>query len=213
VNNPYETLEINKNASPEEIKEAYRNKAMNSHPDHGGSHEDICGVTEAYGILSDPVKRKRYDETGQSNNLPEEERVKEKASGLLINSFMRTVQENISSPDLLHTDIIKLITENLENKLLEINNKIKSLGDKKVILEEVKKRLEHRGGDPDFLVSAMEGELMGINKAVDQLDFETKVRKRAIEMYEAYTFKKKRGKTRDVFSPTIGSWNTYSTST
>lgn len=60
----YEILGIPKNASPDEIKRAYRKLAHQHHPDKGGDAEKFKEVNEAYQVLSDPQKRTQYDQFG-----------------------------------------------------------------------------------------------------------------------------------------------------
>ena len=49
---PYNTLGIQSSASPDEVKKAYRAKALEHHPDKGGDEEKFKEVTEAYEILT-----------------------------------------------------------------------------------------------------------------------------------------------------------------
>ncbi len=61
----YQTLGVSKNASPDEIKAAFRKLAHEHHPDKaGGNTEKFKEVNEAYQVLSDDHKRKQYDQFG-----------------------------------------------------------------------------------------------------------------------------------------------------
>jgi formylglycine-generating enzyme required for sulfatase activity len=57
----YKILGIPPNAKIEIIKRAYREKALRYHPDRGGTHEQMILINEAWTILSDPARRKLYD--------------------------------------------------------------------------------------------------------------------------------------------------------
>ena len=66
----YEILEVSKSATAEEIKKAYRKKAIQYHPDKNpgdkASEENFKEAAEAYEVLSDPQKRQRYDQYGHA---------------------------------------------------------------------------------------------------------------------------------------------------
>ena len=62
----YEILGVNKDASPDEIKKAYRGLAVKHHPDRGGEEAKFKELSEAYEVLKDPEKRKRYDQFGHA---------------------------------------------------------------------------------------------------------------------------------------------------
>jgi len=57
----YDALGVDKNASFKEIKVAYRKLATKAHPDKGGSDEQMKLLNEAYATLSDPEKKKEFD--------------------------------------------------------------------------------------------------------------------------------------------------------
>lgn len=61
----YKSLGVEKNASPEEIKKAFKKAAMQHHPDRqGGDEKKFKEINEAYQVLSDADKRQRYDQFG-----------------------------------------------------------------------------------------------------------------------------------------------------
>lgn len=62
----YEILEINKNASKEEVKKAFRKLAHKYHPDKGGDEKKFKEINEAYGVLSNDKKRAEYDTYGRT---------------------------------------------------------------------------------------------------------------------------------------------------
>ena len=62
----YEILGVGKDASPDEIKKAFRRAAVEHHPDRGGDEEKFKEINEAYEVLKDTDKRKRYDQFGHA---------------------------------------------------------------------------------------------------------------------------------------------------
>jgi len=71
VHDYYSILGISPNANAETIKQAYRKRALECHPDRGGSHSQMVLVNEAWLILSNPTTRKHYDSAriNGDNNL------------------------------------------------------------------------------------------------------------------------------------------------
>jgi len=59
--NYYKILGVDKDAEQETLKKVYRQLSKEHHPDHGGDEERFKEISEAYSVLSDPQKRKEYD--------------------------------------------------------------------------------------------------------------------------------------------------------
>ena len=113
--NYYDILEVSKNASPEIIEKAYKTLVKKYHPDlqqdenKNKYEEKIKKINEAYDILSDPEKRKKYD-----LNL--------KNTEISINDYNSLYQENINLKNNLNILKEKLnYLNNIQNNY-EINN-------------------------------------------------------------------------------------------
>ena len=61
MDNFYNKLGVEQNATPDEIKKAYRKMAALHHPDRGGDKAEFQKIEEAYRVLSDPQTRQQYD--------------------------------------------------------------------------------------------------------------------------------------------------------
>lgn len=68
--NYYDVLGVSKSASDEEIRKAFRRLAAKYHPDAGGDEEKFKEISEAYNTLSNPDKRKEYDQLLMFGGIP-----------------------------------------------------------------------------------------------------------------------------------------------
>jgi len=68
----YASLGISRQASPEDIRKAYKQLAKEHHPDKGGDPEKFKEISQAHEILSDERKRQQYDVTGSISDQPEQ---------------------------------------------------------------------------------------------------------------------------------------------
>ena len=76
---PYEILQVAPDATPEAIRTAYRKAALKHHPDKvapsdvSSAKQKFQQVASAYAILSDPKRRQRYDRTGSTSEILEDD--------------------------------------------------------------------------------------------------------------------------------------------
>lgn len=68
--NFYDVLGVKRDASDKEIKTAFRKLAQKYHPDAGGDEDKFKEISEAYETLSDPKKRKEYDQLLMFGGMP-----------------------------------------------------------------------------------------------------------------------------------------------
>ncbi|KAF1957084.1 DnaJ-domain-containing protein [Byssothecium circinans] len=99
VVDPYAVLELDKDATDDDVKKAYRKMALKHHPDKAPADEKEAANTKfqeiafAYAILSDDRRRKRYDLTGSTAEVLEDD---DEFDWL---SFYRTQFENVVNED------------------------------------------------------------------------------------------------------------------
>ena len=123
--NYYEILGIQPDATPEEIKKAYRTKSKECHPDvvedgHAAPHEDQSKLNAAYNILSDPIERKYYDENG---NQEMSGNIATQVDAFLSGFVMDQIMENCDIERFEHTDIVELSKDVVEEQVhLQANN-------------------------------------------------------------------------------------------
>lgn len=130
--NPYKTLDVDQKADQETIKKAYRDASKIHHPDlHQGDDTKMKELNHAYMILSDPEKRKRYDETGETDqkhqNTPEQ-----KAMAML--GELMAAMINQLGDTILRVNVVNVACEHVTNgrekceeDLRMTKNKIKTL--------------------------------------------------------------------------------------
>ena len=111
--NPYTELDVPVDASLETIKQRYRTLAQMHHPDKGGDEELFKRIKLAYEILSDPVRRKQYDITGETTTT----NAKDEAVANIVQILLHVVPSFNADED----DLIKL-AENESRAMLNMVN-------------------------------------------------------------------------------------------
>lgn len=94
----YEVLGVAPEATPAEIKAAYRRLAAENHPDRKqGDKEKMTDINRAYMILRDPEKRTRYDRTGQDDR---QDSIEHEAIELITDGFAAYLESGEESDPL-----------------------------------------------------------------------------------------------------------------
>ena len=153
--NPYEELDVSRDATTEEIKQRYRTLAQLHHPDKGGDEEIFKRIKLAYEILSDFIRRKEYDETGKTHPTRD---IRNEALEIIAQMLFRIVpnfdpvQDNLI--DIMTNEILKMKEDlgtnvGICNKHLEnVNKVIERLSiktnDENILLNFLQKQLDNR---------------------------------------------------------------------
>jgi len=175
--NPYELLGVPKDANLAEIKKAYRKLAKERHPDQGGSTEEMAKLARAYLILSDPEKRKRFDETG-SDKEPD-------FSGEMHMAFA-TMCEKIffAEEDRNAKNALEVFSATLER---EYNAGKERIAAQRRILERAKGRIV-KAPEFDLLGGLIAQRLLAVKGLEDLNNREYKTHSEALKLLQAYVF-------------------------
>lgn len=147
----YETLGVGRDASPAQVKAAFRRKARSAHPDAGGDAGAFQRLKEAYDILADSENRRHYDETGETpsdraNSVAEEASFRPVLGDLLVTLISRA-----GAPEF--TDILRETLETIGLQIRAVDRQMVELSHLSARLAEVMRRLH--GPEPEDMVSGL----------------------------------------------------------
>jgi curved DNA-binding protein CbpA len=176
---PYDVLNVDKNATKDEIKKSFRELAKNNHPDQGGSTDRMSEITNAYRLLSDETKRKQYDETGEYDDTIDKE-ISE-----VYNLFF-TICENV----FLQRENIP-IKENINNlkSSIETQNKaeLEKCENMKKLIKSARKRIIKKPKN-DLIESLFEQRMKEIEINELKVNNQMEINKKAFALFEGYVF-------------------------
>lgn len=187
-NNYYEILGVPKNASKEQIKKAYREKSRKYHPDNNPQNPNaekiFKNITEAYSILSDDKKRKKYDsETFNTSNVRRNQAYNNRSNKKgyrTVESQMDKIFNPFGSVNLEFESFKKNFFGNSSNKgnnfddIIAIEKKINEVQKK---LDALYQELQEQRDDTDYekQLRLFESELKSTEDYQEAVNFITKI--------------------------------------
>lgn len=117
----YSTLGVSRNADAAAIKKAYRKASKRAHPDGGGSAEKFHKVNLALQVLTDPARRKIYDETGKIDEKPADNAQSELMG--TVSALLDAVLQNLDQQGIAfeQTDLIQRMKQVAAGRQTEIH--------------------------------------------------------------------------------------------
>ncbi len=115
---PYEILNLGKDATSDDVKKAYRDRAKEAHPDTGGSADKFALVKLAADILGDEERRKKFDETGSTDESSPDNAQSAIHSEIAWALAMSMQQAEMSGMVLEQVDIVDQMDKYLQQKLI-----------------------------------------------------------------------------------------------
>ena len=180
---PYQELGVKRDATPEEVKRAYRKKAHKAHPDKGGTKEKFHAVQKSYEILADPDRRKRFDQTGDADAPTMDPR--EAAMRDIAAMFLQLVN---SCSDVEHTNIVELVKQNIEIGVRERKGKIVQLKTGIEKRERALKRVKRKTAGPNHFGVFLQNDIAAHHQAIAKLEGECEQASIMLEMLAEYEY-------------------------
>ncbi|MEO8683920.1 MAG: DnaJ domain-containing protein [Devosia sp.] len=149
---PYLTLGLHPAADSAAIKAAYRQSVRVAHPDRGGDADDFIAVVKAFGVLSDPVAKRLFDETGQIDETGARD-YRQEVVVILADMFDTAVATALSVDLPLHTvNFIEQMSAVVQVQLLDANDERQKLDRQIHALEDLRARIKRRDGATNLFV-------------------------------------------------------------
>jgi len=189
--NPYKTLNVPTNATQDEIKKAYKNKAKKSHPDVGGDENEFKEISSAYALLADPKKREYYDQYGDE---PQSQDSTLNKATRLINTLIDQMLQKHTPEEVLKQDFIKemknAITDNKNKLKQEVANQNTMMERLSKMIEIFEEKLSHEGKNIkiNIFITNVEEKKNYVMRNLKDLDDQEKVLDKSLEILSDYNF-------------------------
>ena len=178
--NPYTELDVPVDASLETIKQRYRALAQMHHPDKGGDEELFKCIKLAYEILSDPIRRKQYDITGETTTT----NAKDEAVANIVQILLHVVPSfNVEQDDLIQLAEIETRT------MLDLIHKDIGVTERYIInLEKVSKKLRIKTEGENILNSFIINQIQQRKQELESLQRRVQICNLMLEILKDYEY-------------------------
>jgi curved DNA-binding protein CbpA len=173
---PYETLGIARDASQDDVKQAFRRRAASEHPDKGGDAARMADLNRAYETLGDPEKRAEFDATGTTGDG---DRLENEARDQLVRLFQAALD---MEPD----DLVGSCRTMLWRAQGEISDRQVATTRAVARLRKQRDRVRRKGEGANLFQSLVDRRIAQADDQLNSLERGSKVFARVAEMLEAY---------------------------
>ena len=181
---PYAVLGVNKDATEDEIKKAYRDLSQTLHPDHGGSEAEFATLSLSYKILMDPDDRAYYDRTGHTKDRMD---IDKDAMELILGYFKAAMDQMGES--VFHHDLIGGVKECLQKAQAKGQGDIQRFQKDIRRFKEIKKRLERKDDSlRPFLEMELDKEVVCCQAGIEESKEALQILEHAKKIASSYVF-------------------------
>lgn len=180
----YEDLGVGKDASPDEIKRAYREGSKRTHPDAGGDPEQFKQLAVAYKILSDEEKRKRYDQGEPVDSLRGQAMTEDQEARAAIAQCLGGVIDQV---DVNQQNVVELLRKGLRNAISGMDAEKVKARKAEEKWSAFLKRLKNAKEDCP-MTQVANNNLLGIQKGLEALDRQKRIGELALKYLDDYGY-------------------------
>ena len=181
--NPYSVLGLGKDATPEEVHQAFRDKAKTAHPDTGGDEEAFKTLTNAHLVLKDPARRKRFDETGEADETADNPDI---AAWNIVGGMIQAILAE--DKDAATIDLVDAMKQQLMVIIGKVDSVIAKMDRAAKRATKLKTRF-HRKSKGDNMLSRMtEHQLIELERSKAKALQQSAPHRRALELISDYRF-------------------------
>lgn len=185
---PYEVLRVSKTSRLSTIKKAFRRRAMETHPDRNGDPAEFQAVQLAWKILSDPAKRKRFDETGEvSPDKPDNGHgeVCLELTGALGGVIQALLKQSVKPST---QNVVELMRQAMTQRSENIAQNVKELKKARAYLAECVGRFKVKDGEENLLESITRSQEAIVAKELAKAERQKEVNAAAMKLLKNFTF-------------------------
>lgn len=175
----WEILGVDKTATPEAIRSAFRFLARKHHPDVGGDAALFSEITEAYRVLINPGSRLLYAKTGKTERPEIETEIRD----VLMSAFGSALKEDLKSEGrlMIKEYVIRFIKSGQDT----VRGQIKDLHNRRRILKLKRNRIK-TAEEENFWHILVDAELVAIDGHLDDGAHELELGDLALKFMEKY---------------------------
>lgn len=182
----YDDLGVAPDATEAQIKAAGRKAQKKAHPDAGGNQEDFQKVTTALSILKDPLKRAKYDATGNVDEMSSEAREDSEAMNMVCQLFMQAM---IANHNPAAARMIEHMSQGAQAQWRKLDQQEAEADAALKKLNAFKARLSRKDDGPDIIGQALNQQIQGYTMQKAQIAHQRAVMTKAKDMIKAYVYK------------------------
>lgn len=180
----YEILGVKKGVTQKQLKKAYYTKSMVHHPDKGGDPEMFKQLVIAYNILSDPEKKKRYDDGEPADSIA---RATMTFDQEVITSLCGMFVQVVANGDVKRRDLVNVMKSMLENAIVDLGNNLKAHNSVVEKFETAIKRIKTKAETNPF-VAACQAQISTCNVTISKIQHQIDIGNGGIKFLKAFSY-------------------------